>query len=682
MRLVKRDQVCCLGARGGESRKLRGLELGSMFQSLLRGPRGVRVGLYMLIDAALAATAVFMAFVLRLEHRWSEFLSEVPWLYAAAIAATLATFWSFGLYRSPVRFATSAIIYRVFQAGTVASALIMASVYLLHDGVVPRGAMVILWGLLVALTGAIRMMARDLVRWYGVSGNRVPVAIYGAGSPGHQLATALRHGSEFRPVAFIDDAQQKLGQSVGGIAVFESSNLDRLIEEKGIKEVLLAVPAASRARQREIVAMLSRSPVVVRVVPSVEDIASGRRKVEELRRIEIGDILGRESVAPMPELVSRAIRGRSVLVTGAGGSIGSELCRNVFRHQPKRLVLVENSEFALYSISKELGELNASSRLNIELVAILANVCDRDQLFRTMQSCDIEEVFHAAAYKHVPLVEQNAVEGVRNNVFGTLQCALAAQDAGVDTFVLISTDKAVRPTNVMGATKRLAEMILQALADQSTKPRFCMVRFGNVLASSGSVVPLFNEQIAKGGPITVTHPEITRYFMTIPEAASLVVQASAMAGHGDVFVLDMGEPIRIADLAQRMVHLAGLRVRDEKTPTGDIEIAYSGMRPGEKLHEELLIGSNVEGTEHPMIMRAREEKLDWAQMQPLLARLEVACDSYDTGMVLRILGEAVSGYTPDARSLEGLGSIADRLRVIRGGRLEGDLDGAIQQAAS
>ena len=641
-----------------------------MFQGLLRGPRWVRVGLYMFIDAALAASAVFIAFVLRAEDLWGEFLSEVPRLYILAIVATVSVFWSFGLYRSPVRFATSAIVYRVIQAVTVASALIMASAFLMRDGALPRGTMIILWGLLIALAAAVRMIIRDLVRWYGVSGSRTPVAIYGAGSAGHQLATLLRHGTEFRAVAFIDDAQKKQGQTIGGLLVYGPGKLDRLVEEKGIKEVLLAVPAATRARQREIVGMLSRYPVVVRVVPSVEDIASGRRKVDELRRIEIGDILGRESVAAKPELLSRAVRNRNVMVTGAGGSIGSELCRQIFRQAPNRLVMVENSEFALYSISKELEELKAAAKSDVELVTILANVCNRGHLRRTMRSWNVEDVFHAAAYKHVPIVEQNAVEGVRNNVFGTLRCALAAKDAGVDTFVLISTDKAVRPTNVMGATKRLAEMILQALADQATKPRYSMVRFGNVLASSGSVVPRFSEQIARGGPITVTHPEITRYFMTIPEAASLVVQASAMSSRGDVFVLDMGEPLRIADLAQRMVHLTGLRLRNQKNPKGDIEIIFTGMRPGEKLHEELLIGANVIGTEHPMIMRAREEKLDWVSVRESLIRLEAACDKYDIGGVLRILGETVSGYSPNPSLADETGAAAERLRVIQGGRTD------------
>ena len=658
-----------------------GIEVGGFVQRLMHGPRRARVGLYMLIDAALAASAVFLAFLLRLENRWSEFLSEIPWLFALTVLTTVAVFWNFGLYRSPVRFATSAIVYRVFKAATVASAVIMAIVYLAQDGVVPRGAMVILWGLLIVFTSGVRIVIRDAVRWYGFSGSRVSVAIYGAGSAGHQLATALRHGSEFRPLVFVDDARQKHGQSVGGIPVHRSEDLERLIEEKGIKEILLAVPAASRTRRREIVEVLTRFPVVVRVVPSVEDIASGRRKVEELRRIEIEDILGRESVAAMPGLLTRAVRNKNILVTGAGGSIGSELCRQIFAQGPRRLVLLENSEFALYSVSSELENLKASAGASTELISILANVCDRDALQRAMRQGDIDAVFHAAAYKHVPIVEQNVVEGVRNNVFGTLNCALAAHYAGVETFVLISTDKAVRPTNVMGASKRLAEMILQALAEDTSRPKYCMVRFGNVLASSGSVVPRFSEQIARGGPITVTHPEITRYFMTIPEAASLVVQAGAMATRGDVFVLDMGEPIRIADLAQRMVHLAGLRIRDEKTPSGDIEIQYTGMRPGEKLHEELLIGSNVEGTEHPMIMRAREEKLGWAEMKPLLGRLESACDTYDISTVLRILGETVSGYTP-ARSLKGLGSTAERLRVIEGGWIEGDVDGAIQQAVS
>jgi FlaA1/EpsC-like NDP-sugar epimerase len=625
----------------------------------------------MLIDAVLAASAVFIAFVLRLESRWIQFLSEVPWLFGVAILATLAAFWSFGLYRSPVRYATSAIAYRVLRAGSVAAAMVMASVYLIHDGVVPRGAIVILWGLLIVLPGAVRIVIRDFVRWHGVSRSRVPIAIYGAGSPGHQLASALMHGSEFRPVVFIDDALRKQGQSVGGIPVHGSWELGGLIEQKGVKEVLLAVPGASRKRRREIVAKLSQFPVVVRVVPSVEDVASGRKKVEELRRIEIEDILGRESVAAMPQLLTRAVQGRSVLVTGAGGSIGSELCRAIFKELPRRLVMIENSEFALYSISQELEEVRIASGSRTELVAILANVCDQQRLVHAMRTWEIDDVFHAAAYKHVPIVEQNVVEGVRNNVFGTLSCALAAHDADVDTFVLVSTDKAVRPTNVMGATKRLAEMILQALAEEMHKPKYCMVRFGNVLASSGSVVPRFNEQIAKGGPITVTHPDVTRYFMTIPEAASLVVQASAMAGRGDVFVLDMGQPVKIADLAERMVHLAGLRVRTKDQPHGDIEIVFTGMRPGEKLYEELLIGANVVGTEHPRIMRASEEKLSWSQIEALLARLESACDSYEVPMVLQLLEEAVSGYSRVSHAAnESASMAADRLRVIQGGRFE------------
>ncbi len=407
--------------------------------------------------------------------------------------------------------------------------------------------------------------------------------------------------------------------------------------------------------------------MVVHEVPSFEDIAGGHKRVDDLRRIDIADILGREAVSAIPQLLSRSVHGRSVIVTGAGGSIGSELCRAIFKENPKRLVLVEHNEFALYSISQELEELRATTGSEVDVAPVLASVRDRGRMERTMRSSSAEVVFHAAAYKHVPIVELNATEGVRNNVFGTLNCALAARDAGVERFVLVSTDKAVRPTNVMGATKRFAELILQAFADQAAKPNFSIVRFGNVLESSGSVVPLFKRQIAMGGPVTVTDPEVTRYFMTIPEAARLVVQAGAMSLGGDVFVLEMGEPIRIADLAQRMIHLSGLRVRSESDPAGDIEITYTSMRLGEKLHEELLIDDNAVATEHPMIRRAAEQHLPWSEVSRLLDGLQSACDQHDMEQVRAVLAEAVTGYCPPVptRSLEV--RTPAKLCVIQGG---------------
>ena len=642
-----------------------------LIRRLLDGPRSVRMAMCMFIDAGLAAFAVWLAFVLRLEGRWVDFLFEVPWIYPIAMLATIESFRRFGLYRSPLRYATGAMVYRVATAGTIAAMIVAAAAFMIADGVVPRGAMVILWGLLIALPGAVRLMIRDIVRHYSSAKQRVPVAIYGAGSAGHQLATALLQRSKFQPVAFVDDAPGKRGQAIGGLTVYEREHLSTLIEKQGVREVLVAIPAASLARQREVTKLLSKYPLVVRSVPSFEDIAGGRKRVDDLRRIEIADILGRETVSAIPHLLSRGVAGRCVIVTGAGGSIGSELCREIFKQNPKRLVLVEQNEFALYSISRELEELRAATQNDVDLLSVLASVNDRGRMERTMRSCAAEVIFHAAAYKHVPIVELNATEGVRNNVFGTLNCALAARDAGVDTFVLVSTDKAVRPTNVMGATKRFAELTLQALADQAVKPKFSMVRFGNVLESSGSVVPLFKRQIAKGGPITVTDPEVTRYFMTIPEAARLVIQAGAMSLGGDVFVLDMGEPVRISDLAERMIHLSGLRVRDESDPNGDIEIVYTKMRTGEKLHEELLIGDNVVGTEHPMILRAQEEKLPWSEVSRVLDCLHRACDQHDTEQVRAVLAEAVPGYCSQAPLRLGSDTrVADKLSVIQGGNTD------------
>jgi len=625
----------------------------------------------MLIDAALAALAVCLAFVLRVEGQWIDYLYEIPWIFPVAIVATIESFRRLGLYRSPLRYATGAMVYRVAKAGTIAAIIVAAAVFMIRDGVVPRGALVILWGLLIAMPGAFRIAIRDIVRHFTSAKDHVLVVIYGAGSAGHQLATALLQGSKFQPAAFVDDAPDKHDQTISGLRVYPPDDLGALIEDKGVREVLVAIPAASLARRREIINLLSKYPLVVRIVPSFEDIAGGRKRVDDLRRIEIADILGRETVSAIPQLLSRGVAGRCVIVTGAGGSIGSELCRVIVKQKPKRLVLVEQNEFALYSISRELEELRAATNIDVDVASVLASVNDRDRMERAMRSSAAEVVFHAAAYKHVPIVELNATEGVRNNVFGTLNCALAARAAGVDSFVLVSTDKAVRPTNVMGATKRFAELILQAFADQSVQPKFSMVRFGNVLESSGSVVPLFKRQIAMGGPVTVTDPEVTRYFMTIPEAAKLVVQAGAMSLGGDVFVLDMGEPIRIADLAERMIHLSGLRVRNESEPNGDIEIVYTKMRAGEKLHEELLIGNNAVTTEHPMIQRAQEEKLPWSEVSRLLDRLQEACDQHNIEQVRAVLAEAVPGYCAGALArVEHDKHVATKLSVIQGGNTD------------
>jgi FlaA1/EpsC-like NDP-sugar epimerase len=422
--------------------------------------------------------------------------------------------------------------------------------------------------------------------------------------------------------------------------------LPGLIEEFGVSRVLLALPSVSRRRRLEIINNLEQFPVHVQTMPDTADLASGNARVDDIREVDITDILGRDPVPPNPKLLDACIRGKSVMVTGAGGSIGSELCLQIAGLGPKRLVLLDLSEAALYSIDQTLQDLGQRKLLNVEIIALIGSAHHQNRVREVLETYAVETVYHAAAYKHVPLVEHNMIEGVHNNVFGTLHTAEAAIAAGVKSFVLVSTDKAVLPTNVMGATKRFAELVLQGLNRRGSGTTFSMVRFGNVLASSGSVVPLFREQIRNGGPVTVTHPEIVRYFMTIPEAASLVIQAGSMGTGGDVFVLDMGQPVRIRDLAEKMIHLMGLTIRDDDHPDGDIEISYTGLRPAEKLYEELLIGSNVAGTEHPRIMRAEEECLPWEELKSLVDQLWHACQRLDCARAREVLQHAMVGYTP------------------------------------
>jgi FlaA1/EpsC-like NDP-sugar epimerase len=453
-------------------------------------------------------------------------------------------------------------------------------------------------------------------------------------------------GSNFEPVAFVDDKRALISRRINGITVHSSVELPHLIRSLGIRRLLLAMPAASRRRRQEILSSLEDLEVHVQSVPELSDVISGRARIDELRDVDVNDLLGRDPVPPIQSLFRSCIEGKSVMVTGAGGSIGSELCRQIIMLSPSKIVLFELSELALYSIDQELRKIVVRLGLQTELVPLLGSVHHRQRVRDSMFAFGVQTVYHAAAYKHVPMVEHNMIEGLHNNVVGTWYTAEAAMDASVETFVLISTDKAVNPTNVMGATKRFAELVLQGLQARSPSTRFCMVRFGNVLDSSGSVVPLFREQIKNGGPVTVTHPEVIRYFMTIPEAAQLVIQAGAMGTGGDVFVLDMGQPVRIADLARRMIHLSGLSVRDSSSPDGDIEIQYTGLRTAEKLYEELLIGSNVAGTEHPRIMRAVEHSLPWARIQELLEDLLIALSNFDCPRAISRLGDAVQEYNP------------------------------------
>jgi UDP-N-acetylglucosamine 4,6-dehydratase len=455
-------------------------------------------------------------------------------------------------------------------------------------------------------------------------------------------------GPEFEVVAFVDDQPALHGRQINGITVYPRIDLPSLVITRRIDRVLIAMPSVSHRRRREVLADLEPLGVHVQSLPDLGDIISGKARIDELREVDAADLLGRDPVPPNPELFERCIRGKSVLVTGAGGSIGSELCRQIVRVGPKRLVLCERSELALYTVERELQQILENEHITLDLVPLLGNAGDRKHMAEILSAYSVQTVYHAAAYKHVPIVEHNVLAGLKNNVFSTWSAAHAAMEAGVETFVLISTDKAVNPTNVMGASKRLAELVLQGMQERATDTRFCMVRFGNVLGSSGSVVPLFREQIRRGGPVTVTHPQVVRYFMTIPEAAQLVIQAGSMATGGDVFVLDMGSPVRIDDLARRMVNLMGLTVRDpEHHPDGDIEIRYTGLRSAEKLFEELLIGNNVGGTQHPMIMRAMEKSLPWIQMREILERLNAAIESSDCRRAVALLREAVPEYQPN-----------------------------------
>jgi FlaA1/EpsC-like NDP-sugar epimerase len=502
--------------------------------------------------------------------------------------------------------------------------------------------------LLLLAVGASRALARF---WLGgeyqnlLKHDTLPrVLVYGAGTSGRQLAGALAHSHEMRVVGFLDDDNRLQGNVLDGHRIYAPDDLPSLRETLRVKDVLLAIPSLHRHRRNEILELMRRSHVSVRTLPRMADLAQGLVGTSALRDLDLEDLLGREPVAPNHILLRKNIHGKVVLVTGAGGSIGSELCRQIVALDPTTLLLVEQSEFALYELHQEL----LSRAPTLKLVPLLASVQDSHRMHEILSTWSPHTVYHAAAYKHVPMVEHNPAEGLKNNLLGTLTTAVAALENGVSDFVLISTDKAVRPTNIMGTSKRLAEMVLQALAEESTTTRFSMVRFGNVLGSSGSVVPLFRQQIKDGGPITLTHGEVTRYFMTIPEAAQLVIQAGAMARGGDVFVLNMGEPVRIMDLARRMVELSGLRIRDDDDPEGDIEIRVTGLRPGEKLYEELLIGNHSEPTTHPRIMKAHEDFLGWTELNSKLDTLTIALNTNDVGLIRLLLKQLVPGYEPES----------------------------------
>ncbi|WP_374945150.1 polysaccharide biosynthesis protein [Sphingomonas sp.] len=607
-------------------------------------PRTTKKAIAVAFDASLCVLTVWIAYYLRLGAWFS--LSEGAWpAVLGSLLLALPIFTTFGLYRAVFRFVSWQALIAVVQASAIYGILFAAIFTAYGVPGVPRTVGIIQPVLLLIFVGGTRASIRYLLggQLGRPRGPRHHVLVYGAGSAGRQLAAALSESTALRVCGFVDDDRHLHGQAIGGTRVWPSSSLSLLVERYEIDEVLLAIPSLSRARRKEILRTISAAKVGVRSLPGLMDIAHGRVITTDLRPLEIDDLLGRDPVPPEIEVVERNIRDATVLVTGAGGSIGSELCRQIEALAPSRLLLVDASEYALYAIHRELSQRDHG----IEVVPLLASVVDAIRMRSILDTWRPSIVFHAAAYKHVPLVEHNVIEGVRNNVLGTWVCASLAQEYGVAKFILVSTDKAVRPTNVMGASKRLAEMVLQALAAQRPATCFSMVRFGNVLGSSGSVVPLFRQQIAAGGPVTITHPEVVRYFMTIPEAAQLVLQAGTMAEGGEVFVLDMGEPVKVVDLATRMIELSGLTVRDEYRPHGDIELVFTGLRPGEKLYEELLIGDNPSGTAHPRIMAASEQFLPAEQLMPKLEALRMLFDQVDVEGVRRSLIALVHGFTAD-----------------------------------
>ncbi|KHA61676.1 nucleoside-diphosphate sugar epimerase [Vibrio variabilis] len=600
-------------------------------------------------DVFLILFALHIALWVRLGH--VKFLSDSEnlILISLTIVSTVLIFTKIGLYRAVLRYLTFQALF-VVTAGAVLSAISLAVFAYYLQEPIPRTVPIIYGAYLALLCGGSRLVVRNLVATTTSNSLRQDVLIYGAGSCGRQLAVALRASESYRVRAFIDDDSTLTNTIILGLPVVDLSKAEKLIEKYSITKILLAIPSASRSRRKQVLDLLAPLPAEIQTVPDMADIVSGKAKIDELTDVPIEDLLGRDAVAPQQVLMEANIKDKVVMVTGAGGSIGSELCRQILRQEPKKLVLFELSEFGLYQIDRELAILKESKGLDVEIVPLLGSVQRAHRLLTAMKSFGVETVYHAAAYKHVPLVEYNVVEGVRNNIYGTYYTAKAAIEAGVESFVLISTDKAVRPTNVMGTTKRMAELGLQALAEQENQKengtRFCMVRFGNVLGSSGSVIPLFKKQIKAGGPLTVTHPDITRFFMTIPEAAQLVIQAGAMGKGGDVFVLDMGESVKITDLAENLVKLSGLSVKNEKNPHGDIEILFSGLRPGEKLYEELLIGDNVDKTAHERIMTAHEVFLPIDEYEALLESLDFACHNLEHETIRQILLDAPTDFKP------------------------------------
>ena len=603
----------------------------------------------LLVDSMLLVSILLASFSIRLGY-WYFPQDDLIWVVLGAPVVASIIFVRFGLYRAVIRYIGFKALWTVVQAVSLYALVWGVIGFMVAVDGIPRSVILINWMLSLLAIGGVRVVARWLLtRESGLKSNAQSngsckkVLVYGAGDAGIQLVSALSHSSEYNPVGFIDDSNELQGNQIRGLNIYSVNSIERVINKLKVDEVLIAMPSASRTKRLDIINTLESYPVLVRMLPGVAELAEGKISIGDLREVSIKDLLGRESVVANKDLLGKNITNKVVVVTGAGGSIGSELCRQIVFLKPKALILYEMSELALYSIEKELSNIGIYS---IDIYPILGSVNNKTRMTNVFKRFGVDTIYHAAAYKHVPMVEFNNTEGVDNNIFGTLNCAQVAIDVGVETFVLISTDKAVRPTNTMGATKRSAELVLQALAAKQSATKFTMVRFGNVLGSSGSVIPLFKQQIKAGGPVTVTDVNMIRYFMTIPESVELVIQAGAMGLGGDVFVLDMGKPVKIDDLAKKMIRLSGLEVKDDAHPEGDIEITYTGLRPGEKLYEELLIGDNVSHTDNPLIMRAREELLTWDALEPILNNLQIAIQDCDQHKLRELLIELVPGFKP------------------------------------
>ena len=686
------------------------VDLSRLVAPVLALPRPVKRGIVLALDSALCILTVYLALYLR-QGEWVSLAGPAILVALVSVFLALPVFIVSGFYRAIFRYSGFSAMLAVVRAMALYGAAFAAIFTFWGVDGIPRTVGLIQPILLLILVGTSRATARmwlgGLYKQHQRKAYLPQALIYGAGSAGQQLAAAMANSSEICVIGFLDDDHRIHGHILNGLPIYNPADLTDVLSDKFITDILLALPSASRQRRNDILNSLKLHKLAVRTLPGLSDIVTGKVSLSDVRDLDIDDVLGREPVKPNDLLLLVNTKHKTVLVTGAGGSIGSELCRQILKTNPKQLLLVEASEFALYQIYHELVVLLADTKTiqiaalsepafqvdkalqvaGIELVPLLASVCDDVRIQQIMGTWKPQTVYHAAAYKHVPLVEHNPAEGLRNNVWGTQVCAEAAVRNGVRNFVLISTDKAVRPTNIMGATKRLSEMVLQALAVEKRSPCyacddvtvtasaakqfkpstiFSMVRFGNVLDSSGSVVPLFRDQIKNGGPITLTHPDITRYFMTIPEAAQLVIQAGAMGRGGDVFVLDMGEPVRIIDLARRMVELSGLTVRDEDNPSGDIELAITGLRPGEKLYEELLIGDSPQATQHPRIMRANEQFLNWPELEEGLNALSIAMSMNDVPKIRTQLEQLVSGYQPIGEVVDWIHMAQEREALTKG----------------